>query len=100
MVISHVMMAYNLNFKAAGLIAANASRLLAKAGYVTGIEPTAAVSQGIRMTATLGPAAFALFGAVLMLVFYRFDEKQMSTIQVELKLRDAGVSGASKNEQH
>jgi Na+/melibiose symporter-like transporter len=93
MVISHVMMAYNLNFKVAGLIAANASGLLAKAGYVTGVEPTAAVSQGIRMTATLGPAAFALFGALLMLVFYRFDERQMTTIQAELTRREAGGAG-------
>ena len=76
-------------FKAAGLVAAQASGLLARVGFVTGTDPAPEVSRGISMVATLGPAAFALTGALIMLFFYHLDEKQMPQILTELKKRDA-----------
>jgi melibiose permease len=86
---SFFMALYMINFKAAGFVAAQASRLLAHVGFVTGADPTPEVSAGIAKVATLGPAAFALVGALIMLVFYRLNEKEIPKIQAELKEREA-----------
>lgn len=84
-VASYVMAAYNLNFKVAGFIAARAYNLLARVGFVTGVDPIPEVSRGISAVATLGPVAFAFISLIIMLVFYRLDEKQMPKIQAELR---------------
>ncbi|MDR2078752.1 MAG: MFS transporter [Treponema sp.] len=95
-VASYTMTLYNLCFKVAGFIAASASSLLALAGFKTGVDPAAEVSQGIRTVATLGPAAFAVAGALIMLVFYRLNEKDIPAIQAELKSRDITAAEQAK----
>jgi Na+/melibiose symporter-like transporter len=86
-IVSHAMTLYQMVFKIAGLAAAQGAGLLARAGYVTGADPSPAVSEGIRRVSTLGPAAFAVTGALVMLIFYRLDEKKIPAIQVELRAR-------------
>jgi Na+/melibiose symporter-like transporter len=88
-VTSYTMTAYNICFKVAGLVAAQASGLLASVGFMQGVDPTPEVSLGIARVATFGPAAFAVAGVLIMLIFYRLDEKKMPEIQAELKSRDA-----------
>ncbi|MFZ7133883.1 MAG: MFS transporter [Eubacteriales bacterium] len=88
-VTSYVMTTYNLVFKVAGLIAALGSFLLGKVGFVSGVEPTAAVSQGIRMVTIIGPCTLALTGVIILALFYKLDEKKVPDMQAELKCRDA-----------
>jgi Na+/melibiose symporter-like transporter len=88
-VTSLAMANYNLIFKFSGFIAAQASGILARVGFVTGVEPTAEVSQGIAQVVLLGPAAFAICGTLIMLIFYRLDEKKIPQIQALIKERDA-----------
>jgi Na+/melibiose symporter-like transporter len=87
-IVSHAMALYMMTFKIAGLIAAQASGLLAKVGYVTGKEPLPEISEGIRRVSTLGPAIFAIAGALVMLIFYRLDEKKVPAIQAEIMTRN------------
>jgi Na+/melibiose symporter-like transporter len=89
-VASNTMTLYNLCFKVAGFVAASASGLLALVGFRTGVEPTPEVSQGIRAVATLGPAAFAVIGALILLVCYRLNEKEIPAIQEELRAKGTG----------
>ena len=86
-IISHAMALYMMTFKIAGLIAAQASGLLARAGYVTGRDPTPEVSEGIRRVSTFGPAIFAIAGALVILIFYRLDENEIPAIQAEIRAR-------------
>ncbi|MDR1176188.1 MAG: MFS transporter [Treponema sp.] len=88
---SYAMALYMINFKVGGFIAAQASGLLARVGFITGVDPSPEVSRGINMVATFGPAGFALIGALIMLFFYHIDEKQMPRILAELKERDVAL---------
>jgi Na+/melibiose symporter-like transporter len=86
-IVSHAMALYMMTFKIAGLIVAQASGLLAKAGYVTGEDPLPEVSEGIRRVSTFGPALFTIAGVLVIIVFYRLDEKKIPAIQAEIRAR-------------
>lgn len=86
-IISYVMTLYNVIFKIAGLVAAQAATALAAVGFVSGEEITAEVATGVKGIALLLPAGFALVAAIIMFVFYNLDEKKMPEVQAGLQAR-------------
>jgi Na+/melibiose symporter-like transporter len=76
---SYIMALYNLIFKLAGLVAAQASGLVGRIGFNPrgGVEPTPEILEGVRKVTTLGPASLAVVGVLIVLLFYHMDEKAL-----------------------
>jgi Na+/melibiose symporter-like transporter len=82
---SYIMALYSLIFKFAGLVAAQASGLVGRIGFNprSGVEPTPEILEGVRKVTTLGPACFAAVGVLIVLIFYRMDEKALKAARGE-----------------
>jgi len=78
---SDIMTVFNLQFKLAGFLAMLGSSVLAMVGFQTDVDPSEAVRSNIITVGLLLPAAFAIVGSVIHMLFFRIDYKKLDAMK-------------------